>query len=106
LKLTEHHPDARAEEITVAKPRVLDDHFTVSAFLGKNAIEVIRKIFREWRARKQLDQIRRLEVEARVVAGGAGKRIGLLAFASLHIGLHPNRERRPRGQREPLVSEV
>ncbi len=46
LELAEHHADAGVEQVVVAEPGVLDDKFTIAAFLSHDAVEVVTDVFR------------------------------------------------------------
>src|SRR5690606_15364590 len=72
LELPELHADAGTEQVAVTEPSVLDHRLAVSALLREDAVEVVSNVLRQRRAREQLDQVRRLEIEIRIVSGEAG----------------------------------
>lgn len=62
LELAELHADPAAEDVGVAKPRILQQRLAVATFLGENDVEVVGDVLAQWSAGQYLDQIGRLEV--------------------------------------------
>ena len=104
LELAELKPDARIEQVVVAEPGVLDDHFGVRAFLREDHVEVVADVVRQRRARQQFQEIRRLKIQAGVGDDLAADRIDRFAVARLHERHGPGSQRKRLRQRQRFVT--
>ena len=104
LELAEHQPDAAVEQVVVTEPGVLDDNLRVRSLLREDHVEVVADVVAERRTREQLQQVRRLEVQAGVGGHRAADRVDGFGIPRLHESLRTGRQRQRLRQSQRLVT--
>ena len=104
LELSELQPYTTVEQVVITEPRILDNNLRVRALLREDHVEVITDVVAERRTGQQLEEIGRLEVQARVGSHFTTDRIDGFRVARLDEGLGAGGQRERPGKCQRIVT--